>query len=104
MKRRIGIVIDKWRNGQIDGHIVDMKVNLEINENCGVDVSLVPYEKHFTLNTKTQILITNVFINWEDSKEIAINLKKLGFDNVKLQFNDVLYYFDENNQARIYEN
>ena len=91
MDERVGIVINSWNNGEICGYLTDSSIKLSINTNSQIEVKQVLFKREFSYNMETGIYKTNRFYGWEGAKEIGYELKKIGFENVKLLYEDSVY-------------
>ena len=100
MKERIGIVIDSWRNGILNGSLVESDVEIKLNLNSQIEVKPDIFKSRFTYDTATGIYKVNTFtLGWEESKRIGFELKKIGFDNVKLMYEGDVYIILGENQV-----
>ena len=102
MKERIGIVVDSWKNGVLKGSLVESDIEIKINLNSQIEVKPDIFKSRFTYDTATGIYkVCNFNLGWEDCKKIGFELKKIGFDNVKMLYEgDVYIIFGENQVER----
>jgi len=95
MKERIGIVLEKRSDdGRFLGQLIDIDISLKINEKSCIEVCKNIKKEAFFLDPISQIFTTFPETRFEVAKEIAKELRKIGFEDIKFDFCDELYDAD----------
>ena len=85
--KTIGIVLTKVSKEKIEGDFTKSKLIVELGELSQIEVRQELYKFPFNLNTETKIYTTSSFCDLSTSIKIGQELKKIGFENLRLLFN-----------------
>lgn len=94
MAERIGIVIQHWNGEKIDGYRGEADDVVRLKKDSTIEVQQCIYKVYFSYNLITGILTISSITDWETAKSVGYELRNIGFENVKLQFEDGLYQID----------
>ena len=92
MTERIGIMLEKrLEDGHFLGQLVSLDISVKLNEKGCIEVCREIKRVGFNLNPIEQIFYAFTGTDFEVAKEIAIELKKIGFEDIKFDFYEDVY-------------
>ena len=95
----IGIVITKYLEDRIEGYLAKADVSIELDSKKRIRVNPKIKKDFFTIYSKDNIFEVASGTDISQAREIGLALRNIIFSyperDIKLRFNDKLYYFDD---------